>query len=326
MTGPSTVFVSAELPADLRAGLEERYRVVDVPPGTVSQLAEYGAPAGWLVRGGTRVTPEVLDQLPTLRIISNHGAGYESIDVAAASGAGVVVANAAGVLDDAVAELTFGLIIALGRNIFGADRFVRSGTWAHDRAPLTRDVHGKTLGILGMGQIGQRVAELARAFKMDVIYHNRHPATGPGAAAAGEWVTKDELLRRSDFVSVHAPLTPQTTGLVGRAELMLMKSSAFLLNMARGAVVDTDALVHALQDGKIAGAALDVFDVEPLPPTHPLLALDTVIVQPHAGSATVETRRAMAKLAIRNLEDGLRGKRPKTALNWDDVEDSFAQM
>lgn len=317
-----TVFISSAIPDDLRERLQQNYRVVDVPEGTTSGFEAYGEPAGWFMDGGTPVDADTLAQLPTLRAVSNHGVGYDSVDVAACTAAKVPVTNTPGVLDNAVAELTLGLILALGRGIVKYDGYVRDGSWEREWPPYTNDVHGKTLGVVGMGRIGRRLAEIVAPLGIEVLYHNRsqNPAIDEsGVAAYAEW---EDMLQRSDFVSLHTPLTERTRGFFVKEDFELMKPSAYLINMARGAVVNTDDLIAALQDGTIAGAALDVFEQEPLPASHPLLALDNVIVQPHNGSATVETRRAMVELGIDNLEDMLQGREPRTPLNWDEIRSS----
>lgn len=314
-----TVFISSSLPDDLRERLAASYHLVDVPEGTTSGFAEYGEPVGWFMDGGTPVDAAVIAQLPTLRVVSNHGVGYDSVDLPAATSAQILVSNTPGVLDNAVAELTLGLILALGRGILTYDRYVRDGSWEREWPPLTHDVHGTTLGVVGMGRIGRRLAEIVAPLGITVLYHNRSRNPEIDASGVAEWAEWDDFLQRSDFVTLHTPLTQRTRGFFVREDFALMKPSAYLINMARGAVVNTDDLIAALTEGTIAGAALDVFEEEPLPQSHELLTLDNVIVQPHNGSATEETRRAMVELAIRNLEQGLRGERPETPLNWDDI-------
>lgn len=314
-----TVFISSGIPQDLRERLEMSYKVVDVPEGTTSGFDAYGDPVGWFMDGGTPVDAAVIAQLPNLRMVSNHGVGYDSVDVPAATSAGIVVANTPGVLDNAVAELTLGLILGLGRGILKYDRYVRDGSWEQEWPPYTNDVHGKTLGVVGMGRIGRRLAEIVAPLGIKVLYHNRSKNPAIDDSGVAEWAEWEDMLQRSDFVSLHTPLTERTRGFFMAEDFALMKPSAYLINMARGAVVNTDDLLTALRERTIAGAALDVFDVEPLPQAHPLLEFENVIVQPHNGSATVETRRAMVALGIENLEAGLRGEQPRTALNWNDI-------
>ena len=313
-----TVFLSSDIPADLRARLESRYRVVDVPDDVTTGFDAYGDPSGWLVAGNP-VDAAVIAQLPNLRVISNYGVGYDSVDVTAATSAQIVVANTPGVLDDAVAELTLGLMLALGRGIVASDRYVRDGSWEREWPPLTHDVHRTTLGVVGMGRIGRRLAELVAPLGIEVLYHNRSRNAAVDASGVATWAEWEDLLQRSDFVSLHTPLTERTRGFFVREDFELMKPSAYLINMARGAVVNTGDLVEALRNGTIAGAALDVFEEEPLPASHELVRLDNVILQPHNGSATEETRRAMIDLAVENLEAGLQGERPRTPVNWNDI-------
>lgn len=314
-----TIFISTSIPEDLEARLRQKYQVVEVPEGTAEGLAEYGSAVGWFMDGGTPVNAQTLSQLPDLRAVSNHGVGYDSLDLAALTAANIPAANTPGVLDNAVAELTLGLILALGRGIVKYDVYVRDGSWEREWPAYTNDVHGKTLGVVGMGRIGRRLAELVAPLGIEVLYHNRSrnaEIDKSGVATYAEW---EDMMRRSDFVSLHTPLTERTRGFFMKEDFDLMKPSAYLINLARGAVVNTDDLVEALKTGKIAGAALDVFEEEPLPASDRLLQLDNVIVQPHNGSATVETRRAMVELGVQNLEDMLNGVRPATPLNWDEI-------
>lgn len=324
-TTVETVFISSHIPDDLRERLQQKYRVVDVPEGTTEGFDQYGEPVGWFMDGGTPINAAVLAQLPSLRAVSNHGVGYDSVDLVAATSAQVAVSNTPGVLDDAVAELTLGLILALGRGIVKYDAYVRDGSWEREWPPYTNDVHRKTLGVVGMGRIGRRLAELVAPLGIEVLYHNRSKnpeIDASGIATYAEW---EDMLQRSDFVSLHTPLTKRTSGFFMKEDFDLMKPTAYLINMARGAVVNTADMIEALKTKKIAGAALDVFEQEPLPASHQLLTLDNVIVQPHNGSATVETRRRMVELGIVNLEDMLEGRRPKTPLNWDDIYPSESQ-
>ncbi|UOQ56850.1 D-glycerate dehydrogenase [Leucobacter allii] len=314
-----TVFISSSIPEDLRERLARSYRVVDVPEGTSSGFEQYGEPAGWFMDGGTPVDAAVIAQLPSLRVVSNHGVGYDSVDLPAATSAQILVSNTPSVLDNAVAELTLGLILALGRRIVASDRYVRDGSWEREWPALSHDVHGTTLGVVGMGRIGRRLAELVAPLGITVLYHNRSPRPEIDESGLAEWAEWEDMLARADFVSLHTPLTQRTRGFFAAEDFALMKPSAYLINMARGAVVRTPDLVAALRDGTIAGAALDVFDEEPLPASSPLCGMENVILQPHNGSATEETRRAMVELGVRNLERGLRGERPETPLNWDDI-------
>ncbi|MGW5755208.1 2-hydroxyacid dehydrogenase [Nocardia rhamnosiphila] len=318
MTGKSKVLLSAPLAADMLARIEAEYDVIQLPSSNVltgATAGEYAEVVGWLTTVKQPVNDKVLAELPAVRTVSNYAVGYDNIDVAAATDRGVQICNTPGVLDDAVAALTVGAMLNAVRGLSRAERFVRAGQWVAGNAfSLTTDVHGKTLGILGMGRIGKRVAPVAAALGMRVIYHNRTPVEGevPGGA---EYVGRDELLATADVVVLLVPLTEATKGFIGAADLAAMKETAFFVNPARGALVDEDALTEALRSGAIAGAALDVTAVEPLPADSPLLELENVTLLPHIGSATVETRRAMAELAVANLLDSLAGRTPKGAVN-----------
>lgn len=260
-----------------------------------------------------RVDEELLEAAgPQLRCVANVAVGYDNVDVAAAERRGVVVTNTPGVLDDATADLTMALILAATRRVAEGDRLVRSGQpWSWGMGfMLGSSLQGKRLGIVGLGGIGTRVAERARAFGMEIAYHSRHPS--PAEAALGaERLSLPDLLAGSDVVSLHCPLTPETHHLVGAEELAAMRPGAVLVNAARGPIVDEAALASALAEGRIAAAGLDVFEREP--EVEPgLLQLDNVVLTPHLGSATVETRTAMAELAARNAISVLRGQGPLT--------------
>jgi len=264
---------------------------------------------------GDRVDEEFLDAAgPQLRCVANVAVGYDNVDVAAAEKRGVVVTNTPGVLDDATADLTMALILAATRRIAEGDRLVRSGrewNWGM-HFMLGSSLQGKRLGIVGLGSIGKWVAQRARAFGMKVAYHQRNPAPPEVEAALGaERMPLEQLLAEADVVSLHCPLTPETHHLIGGAELAAMKPSAVLINVARGPVVDEPALAEALAEGRIAAAGLDVYEREPQVEAR-LLELDNVVLSPHLGSATVETRTAMAELAARNAISVLSGQGPLT--------------
>lgn len=265
---------------------------------------------GILLYGHLKVDGPFMDMLPRLRVISNTGVGVDHIDLAAACERGIPVGNTPNVLNGAVADMTFALILAAARNLAPGIRHARGPDFTHYEPEilLGYDVYGTTLGIIGLGNIGRQVARRARGFDMTVIYHNRKPNPRAEAELGCTYVSLPELLRRSDYVSLNVPLTEQTAGMIGRDELSHMKRTAFLINMARGAVVDQEALLEALRAGWIAGAALDVTDPEPLPRDHPLLRLGNVIITPHLGSATIQTRRAMKQMAVDNLRAGLAGQ------------------
>jgi len=265
-----------------------------------------------------RVDEELLEAAGAqLRCVANVAVGYDNVDVAAAAARGVVVTNTPGVLDDATADLTLALILAATRRVAEGDRLVRAGrpwTWGMSFM-LGSDLRGKLLGIVGLGGIGSKVAERARAFGMEVAYHSRRPAPEDVVAELGaEWMPLERLLAEADVLSLHCPLTPETHHLIGAAEIAAMKPSAVLINAARGPIVDERALAEALAAGRIAAAGLDVYEHEPR--VEPgLLELENVVLVPHLGSATVETRTAMAELAARNAISVLSGQGPLTPVS-----------
>lgn len=256
-----------------------------------------------------------------LRIVANLGVGYDNLDLDALSAAGIAVSNTADVLNESVADYTWALLLGAARRMTAAERWLRAGHWkaTEFKAWLGTDVRGRTLGILGMGRIGQAIAHRAVGFGMPVLYHNRSPL--PEAverACHARFVDKPQLLRESDFLVLVLPLTPQTRHAIGAPELALMKPSAMLVNVARGGIVDDKALAAALRERRLAGAALDVFEGEPA--LYPgLLELDNVVLSPHIASASTETRRAMTALAVDNVlalfGHGPHAGRPPTILN-----------
>jgi glyoxylate reductase len=263
-----------------------------------------------------RVDDEFLDAAgPSLRGVCNVAVGFDNIDLAACARRGVVVTNTPGVLDDATADLAFALILAARRRLGEGERLVREGNgWQWGMDFMTgHDLHGGRLGIVGLGGIGARVAARGRAFGMEIAYFGRRESPHAAELEATR-LELDELLATGDVVSLHTPLTPETRHLIGARELGLMKPTATLVNTARGAVVDEAALVEALREGRIAGAGLDVFEDEPH--VHPgLLELDNVVLLPHVGSATVETRAVMAELAARNAIAIATGEPPETPVS-----------
>lgn len=252
----------------------------------------------------------LMDRMPQLKVVSNHGVGVDHIDVAAARQRGIRVGNTPGCLDAATADMTLALILAVARHLVVADRFARSPEFTrHDPSILIgREVTGRTLGIIGMGRIGRQVARRARGFDMKLLYHNRNRQSEAEQELGVQYASLEELLRNSDFVSLHCPANDQTHHLISGPQLETMKSSAFLINMARGSVVETEALYEALTNGQIAGAGLDVTDPEPLPRDHPLLKLDNVVILPHIGSASDRAREQMRTMTLENLHAGLAGQ------------------
>lgn len=285
------------------AGLEVDVFDGDRPIGRAELLRRLPGACALVSMPTERIDAEVLDVAP-LRIVAQHAVGYDNIDLQAARDRGIAVTNTPGVLTDATADLTMALMLALVRRIPEADRFVRAGRFHGWMPTMLRglELRGARLGIVGFGRIGQAVAKRAEAFGMEVVH-----ATSRGG------MPLDELFATSDIVSLHTPLTPATHHLVDGARLARMKRTAFLVNTARGAVVDERALVEALRNRTIAGAALDVFEREPhVEPG--LLELDNVVLAPHVGSATHAARRAMAVLVARNVIAALRGEEPPNRL------------
>ncbi len=268
------------------------------------------------------IDAEVMDAAPNLRIISQYAVGFDNIDVKAATERGIYVTNTPGVLTETVADFAFALLLAVARRLVEADHYVRSGQWKvawHPLMMLGTDVHGATLGIVGMGRIGQAVARRAKGFGMKILYYDVVPRPEIEKEVGAKRVDLETLLKESDFVSLHVPLLPETYHMIGEGELKMMKPTAFLINTARGKVVDQKALYRALKEGWIAGAALDVFEREPIPPDDPLLQLKNVVLAPHAASASIETRSKMADIVAENLIAFKEGKVPPTLVNKDVV-------
>jgi len=255
-----------------------------------------------------RLDAQVLDTATELKVVSNVAVGYDNIDVAAATQRGILVTNTPGVVTESTADLTWSLLCSLARSIAEGDRYIRAGKWRDWTLLLMAgsDIHGKTLGICGMGRIGQAVARRAKGFNMRILYHNRQRLdTALESELNATWVEKRTLLQQADFVSLHIPLSAATTHFIGVEELRMMRPTAYLINAARGPVVDEAALIQALQQGWIAGAAMDVFEHEPHVP-QALQELENVVLVPHIGSASVATRTRMAVMAAENLVAVLR--------------------
>lgn len=273
------------------------------------ELAARLAQADALYSTGNIVIDEkLLAMAPNLKVVAQASVGYDNIDVAACAERGIPVGNTPGVLVDAVADLAYGLILDSARRIVQADAHVKKGLWGQ-RVPigLAVDLAGKTLGIVGMGDIGSAVAKRAQVSQMQVVYHNRHQRVDDAELGVTYMPTLDKLLSESDFVLLAVTLNPSTKHMLNEAAFAKMKQGSRLINISRGAVVDTEALYEALHSGKLAYAALDVTDPEPLPAEHKLLTLDNITVTPHIASATVETRDAMALLTADNILAGLQG-------------------
>jgi glyoxylate reductase len=303
--------------AEAAGDVELRLWDHDLPP-SAEELGELlQGCAGALTLVTDQITPAVLDREPQLRIISNLAVGYDNVDVPAATARGVMVSNTPGVLTETTADFAFALLMAAARRIVEGVDYVRAGKWQTwgPTLLLGQDLHGATLGIAGLGRIGREVAKRARGFDMRILAYDTYQDKAAAQELGVEYRDLDDLLRESDFVTLHVALTPETYHLIGARELGLMKREAILVNAARGPVVDTNALVEALRNGEIAGAALDVTDPEPLPADHPLVSMPNAIVVPHIASASVVTRNKMAEMAVENLLAGARGDRPPVLVN-----------
>jgi len=266
-----------------------------------------------------RIDKEIIASGSRLKVISSISVGYEHIDVAEATKRGIYVTFTPGVLTDATADFAWSLIMATARRVAEADRYVRNGRWKIAWGPmmfLGSEIYGRTLGILGLGRIGSAVVKRAKGFQMRLIYYDVIRAPREREEELGiEYMPLENVLREADFVTIHVPLTPETRHLIGKDLLRLMKPSAHLINTSRGPVVDENALVLALREKWIAGAALDVFEQEPIDPRSPLLELDNVVLAPHIASATRESRYGMAGLAAENLISVLKGESPPNLVN-----------
>ncbi len=264
-----------------------------------------------------KIDREVIESAKNLKVISVYAAGYDNIDVEFATKKGIAVTNVPGVLTETTADLAFGIMMAAARRIVEGVEVEKEGSW-NGWSPtllLGMDVYGKTIGIIGMGRIGKAVAKRAKGFDMEILYYSRKRKEDVEETLGARFVSLEELLKLSDFVVITASLNESTQRMIGEKELKTMKKSAILVNVGRGKIVDTDALYKALKDGWIWAAALDVTDPEPLPKDHPLLSLKNVVITPHIGSATYETREKMAEVAVENLLAVLEGKKPKFIVN-----------
>ena len=315
------VFVTRELPGDaldrLRSEVELELWREQEPPPHERLLDAVRDVDGLLCLLTDTIDAELLAAAPRLRVVSTMSVGYDNIDVEAATRHGVLVANTPGVLTETTADFAFALLLAAARRLPEGERAVREGRWTawHPSFLVGRDVHGATLGIVGLGQIGQAVARRARGFGMRVLYHSRTRKLDVEKELGVTYATFIELLEQSDFVTVHLPLTADTHHLFDDDAFGRMKPAAVFVNTARGAVVDEAALQRALETKRIAAAAIDVAEQEPLPKSDMLLRLPNLLVTPHIASASVATRARMATLAAENLLDALAGRAPAHCVN-----------
>ena len=300
------VLVDVDLPDEIPEMMNNRCELYILAHGDVSD-EKFASAQGLLTYGHMIVDGDFMDRMPNLKVISNFGVGVDHIDLSAAEQRGIPVGNTPNMLDGATADMTFAMLMAAARNIVIGDRFARSAAFTHydPRILIGHEIHGTTLGIIGMGNIGRQVARRARGFDMNVFYHNRKPDPKAEVELGATYVSLNDLLEQSDFVTLNVPLTEETRNMIGRDQLRRMKRTAILVNLARGGVIDHDALLEALENNWIAVAALDVTEPEPLPRDHPFLSMDNVVIVPHLGSATRQTRIAMAQRTVDNLIAGL---------------------
>jgi glyoxylate reductase len=310
MRAMARVFVTRRIPGDALERLAADHQVEiwegRLQPSHATLLDKTRDVEGLLCMLTDRIDADVIASCQNLRVISNYAVGVDNVDVDAATKRGIPVGFTPDVLTEATADATFALLLASARRIVEGDQTVRAGRWLtwEPTLLLGQDVHGKTLGIVGMGRIGQAVARRAEGFGMEVLQHSWSSG-----------VPLDELLERADFVTLHAPLTKESRGMIGEEQLRRMKPSATLINTSRGGLIDSGALTRALAQGWIAGAALDVSDPEPIPKGHPLLDAPNLILNPHIASASIEARTAMANLAVANLLAGLAGEPMPKSVN-----------
>lgn len=321
MTKPA-IFVTREIH---QAGLKlmkqhfnvEVWPEYSAPPRAVL-LERLGRADGLVSLLSDKIDTETLAAAGRLKIISQLAVGYDNIDVKEATRRGICVTNTPEVLTDASADFAFAMLMAVARRVVEADRYVRAGNWKvawHPSMMLGRDIFGATIGIIGAGRIGQAMARRARGFDMKILYVSSSPKPEFERECAAVRVDLATLLKTSDFVSLHVPLTDRTRNLLDAEHLAMMKPDAFLINNARGPVVDENALYEALKNGRLAGAALDVFAVEPAPTANPLLTLDNVVVAPHISSASHATREKMSEMVAENLIAFFAGREPPDLLN-----------
>lgn len=315
------VFVTRRLPGRALDRLEEVAETEvwpgELPPSYELLRERCASCHGLLTLLTDRIDGTLLADAPGLITISNMATGYDNIEVAAASHHNVLVTRTPGVLTETTADLAFALLLAAARRVVEGDSYVRRGQWRTwgPEILLGPDVHSATLGIVGLGRIGLAMAKRARGFNMRVIYYSRTPKPEAEKRLRLQYRPLEQLLVEADFVSLHAPLTEETYHLLGEAELARMKPGAILINTARGGLVDSRALYHALKEQRLAAAALDVTEEEPIDMGDPLLTLPNLVITPHIGSASIATRARMAELAVKNLLMALNGRIPRNAVN-----------
>jgi glyoxylate reductase len=316
------VFITRQIAAEaldrIRPTVDIEVWPDELPPSYDILKGKACSADGLLTMLSDRIDTSLMDAAPNLRAVSNYAVGFDNIDIAEATRRGIVVGNTPGVLTETTADLAFALLMAAARRLVEADGCSRKGLWKTwgPGILLGQDIHHATLGIIGLGRIGTEVARRAKGFDMQVLHHSRSRHNEVEQDLGIGYVPElDSLLERSDFISLHVPLTSETRHMISTEQFAMMKPNAVLVNTSRGAVIDQIALYQALKAHQIFAAAIDVTDVEPIPPDDPLLTLDNIIITPHIGSASFTTRREMAIMAVDNLLAGLRGEIPPYCVN-----------
>ncbi|UCG45886.1 MAG: D-glycerate dehydrogenase [Candidatus Bathyarchaeota archaeon] len=317
-----SVFVTRKIPESGLQRIQDQFKTEvwaeDAPPSKQVIIEKVGQADALVSLLTDKIDTEVLDAASNLRIIAQYAVGYDNIDVPDATRRGIYVTNTPGVLTETTADFAWALLMAAARRVVEADQYLRNGDWSvawHPTMILGRDVYGATLGIVGMGRIGEAMAVRAQGFNMKILYYSTRRKPDIEDRLGLTFVDLDTLLQQADFVSLHVPLVKATHHLIDRRRLDLMKRTAFLINTSRGQVVDEKALFKALREDKIAGAGLDVFTEEPTPAGNPLLGLKNVVVAPHISSASVETRSKMAEMVAENLVAYFKGRVPPNLVN-----------
>jgi glyoxylate reductase len=318
----SRVFVTLPLPSPGIDMLRERYEVTmleaeGMPPDKLKGLIAETDPVGIIGMVNVPITDEIMAAAPKLQVVANYAVGFNNVDVAAATRRGILVTNTPGVLTEATADLAFALLLAVARRVVESDRFLREGKFKGWKADLLlgSDVYGAVLGIIGFGRIGQAVARRGLGFNMSILYSDaRRASPGIESQLRAQYVPLEELLRKADYVTIHADLNEQTRHLIGERELKMMGANHYLINAARGPIVDEKALVRALKEGWIKGAGIDVYEREPHTESG-LTDCWNAVLLPHLGSATVAARAAMAETAARNLIAAVDGQTPPNLVN-----------
>jgi glyoxylate reductase len=312
------VYITRKIPDEIVSKIEEYCQVrmwdqADTPVSRAVLEEEIKDVEGLFCLLTETIDRELLGKARQLKVISNMAVGYNNIDIEAAKEIGITVTNTPGVLTETTADLTFALMMATSRRLIESSDYLRNGNWkTWSPMQLTgQDIYGATLGIIGMGRIGASLAKRARGFDMDILYYNRSRKYDLEEGLHLKYTELDLLLKQSDFICIMTPYTPETKDLIGAREFSLMKNTAILINTARGGIVNEEDLFHALKDGEIWAAGLDVFEQEPISLDHPLLSLPNVVTLPHIGSASIKTRMKMADLAADNLLLALRDQSPK---------------